>query len=103
MVGRPKNLNPHGERFLRLYLDPLLEVDEICAALGIGKSTFYNYERELGLPKVRVAFGCANDFPHKDIFRRGLRSSSEGYELQVVRELAQTAFVKRRRSPASRF
>lgn len=88
-VGRPKKLNPLGNRFLKLYLDPLNSAVEICSALGISLPTFYKYEKELNLPHLTVAIGnSSSHLPYKKALQ-GFTSPCEQYELLLFRSIAQ--------------
>jgi len=93
MAGRYPILNNLGEEFLKAYTDPLISQEDVCARFGIQKSTFYNYEKELALPKLRVGVGFHTVLPrHK--FLKGARDAMELYEVEFLRRLAVDLRVK---------
>lgn len=98
MSGRPRNLNPLGQKFLAAYLDPLLTPEQICRQFRISSSTFYNYEKELNLPQVRVGIGLASQLPLKRALR-DLKSAGERYEIEVLRAIAQEAGLRMKLIP----
>lgn len=91
--GRPKNLSPTGKKFLDLYLDPLLDVDSICKISNISRSTFYNYENELNLPKLRVGLGTVSKLTSLRAFNN-LQDPGEKYELQLIRQIGKLMGVR---------
>jgi ABC-type amino acid transport substrate-binding protein len=88
MRGRPRLYGSHSKKFLQYYLDPLMTGADICRQCGISLATFYNYEKELQIPQLRV--GVENDhtqFSHKKALKMFSRPG-ELFELKIVRELA---------------
>jgi ABC-type amino acid transport substrate-binding protein len=88
MRGRPRSFEKQSDTFLRLYLDPLMSPEAICQACGIGLATFYNYEKELNLPKLRVGIENQNATLPRQKALTLFSSRVERYELKVVRNLA---------------
>jgi hypothetical protein len=98
--GRPRKLNPFGSKFSALYLDPLNQPADICAALGISLKTFYRYETELGLPKLRVAVLNNSGLPIQAA-RHSFLHYDERYQLNVIRAAAQVMGVRMKLIPCS--
>lgn len=85
--GRPKILSQQSQKFLDLYLDPLMTVEQICFQCGIGKSTFYVYEKELNLPQLKVAVGSVDaDLPRKNALS-AFSLPEERLELDIIRHV----------------
>jgi ABC-type amino acid transport substrate-binding protein len=98
--GRPKKLNPLGERFRDLYLDPSLQPDDIRKILGISRSTFYNYEKELGSPTLRVAIANSSELPlHMAIKKPG--SPHECFDLAIACALGKELGARLKLIPCS--
>lgn len=88
LKGRPSLLNKSAQKFLDLYLDPLMTVEQICNLCGIGKSTFYNHEKELNLPKLRVGVGSvAANLPRTNALA-AFSVPDEVKELNIVRRIS---------------
>jgi hypothetical protein len=92
MRGRPRSFEKQSETFLRLYLDPLKSPADISQACAISLATYYNYEKELNLPQLRV--GIENQNAHLPRLKalRSFKSACELYELRVLCDLA--AYLK---------
>lgn len=88
-TGRPRlvNLNSEAKRFLDLYLDPLMSAEMICQLTGIKKSTFYNYEKELNLPQLKVGFGVSTAHLPREKVLGKLTDRDQIHELNVIRKL----------------
>lgn len=98
--GRPKKVNPRGERFLQFYLDPLYSPEMICQKLSIGQSTFYEYESELNLPQLRIAIGNSSGLPLKKALAR-FDSPSEKIELDILKTLLKLTGIRGKLIPHS--
>ncbi len=85
--GRPKIHSPHSQLFLSLYCDPLQSPLAICQAMSISLKTFYRYENELNLPKLRVGVMNHSGMPRLQALHQ-FRHPDEKYELGIVRALA---------------
>jgi ABC-type amino acid transport substrate-binding protein len=98
--GRPKKLNPLGENFRCLYLNPLLSYADICRELKISKSTFYVYEKELNVPTLRVGIGNSSGLP-SDRALKQFTTALERYDSEVIRALARKMTVRFKLIPLS--
>ncbi len=93
-LGRPQKINNKGEVFLKDYLNPLLSPQEICQKLSISLATFYNYEKELNLPQVRVAIGLSSaNLPLKHALSAN-KTESDKSEIALISEIARLARIR---------
>lgn len=80
-------MNKQTSRFLDCYLDPLNSIDDIARLCGLKKSTVYNYEKELDLPKLKVGFGTVrSNLPKERVFDL-IDDCDELYELHLIQQL----------------
>lgn len=94
--GRPRkfNLQSDSKRFLDLYLNPLLSPNEISHLAGIKKSTFYNYEKELDLPQLRVGFGTLAGGLPRHLAINSVEDPEERHELNFIKKIAKELQVR---------
>jgi len=91
IYGRPKKIlgqSIEARQFLQLYLDPLISKKFIIQQCKISQATFYNYERELDLPQIRVGIGCPQiDLPLGRVFSK-INAADDLYELNLLRKIS---------------
>jgi hypothetical protein len=89
--GRPKKIQgqtAEARKFLELYLDPLITKQAIIRQCRISQATFYNYEKELNLPQMKVAIGCPRvDLPWQRILSK-FKDKDDLYELNLIRQIS---------------
>lgn len=101
-VGRRKKFNPLGEKFLRLYLDPLQKNEQICRHMRISSATFFRYVEELSLPTLKVGIGNFTEQPHlRALVKPSFRL--QRYDLEVVRSLGYLLGVRFKLFPVDNF
>lgn len=90
MIGRPRSIK--HDKFLALYLDPTKSQTEICKSFRLSKTTYYRYEQELDLPKVKIGIGCTLNFLKKTILNikgQHINDPFLSYDIQMAKLLCQ--------------
>jgi hypothetical protein len=95
--GRPRKIEPNSLKaklFLDLYLDPLESPEQIIKKTGIGLSTFYNWENELGLSKINMGLAVSTGLLPKKRALQSIKIAEEIFELELLRKIAKSCQIR---------